>query len=168
MTVYMAANPEISGYRVEKSRSHATVTLTNGDTVLGCFFVAGSSAHTPGPELVGELLNAEEGFFPFEVHDRGSKRTVLFNRAQVITVTLAENEARQDSGYDVARPREIMLRLSNGRRLIGSVRVYRPEGRDRLSDWARNPDRFRYVESDQVTLIVNVAHVIEVSEVTPS
>jgi hypothetical protein len=47
------------------------------------------------------------------------------------------------------------------------VRVYRPEGRDRLSDWARQPEHFRYVETpDDTTLIINVAHIIEVSEVT--
>jgi hypothetical protein len=165
----MSINPEISEFRVEKSRSHATLTLSSGDTVLGCFFVAGSSAHAPaGPERVGELLNAESGFFPFEVHDRGSPRAVLFNRAQVVTVALAANEAQQDPGYDVATTRLVAMRLSNGRKLVGTVRVYRPEKRDRLSDWARQSDQFRYVESDQMTLIVNVAHVIEVSEVTSS
>ena len=41
-----------------------------------------------------------------------------------------------------------------------------PEGRDRLSDWARDPEIFRYVETDETTLIVNMAHVIEVNEVS--
>lgn len=164
----MSADSQVSEFRIEKTRSHATVTLSSGDTVLGCFFVSGSSAHSPGPERVGELLNAEPGFFPFEVHDGGAPRTVLFNRAQIVTVTLAENEARRDPGYDVAIRRIVALRLSNGRRVVGTVRVYRPEGRDRLSDWARHPEQFFYVESDQMTLIVNVSHVIEVSEVTES
>ena len=45
------------------------------------------------------------------------------------------------------------------------MRVYRPEGRDRLSDWTRQPETFRYVETDDTTVIVNVAHIVEVSEV---
>ena len=49
--------------------------------------------------------------------------------------------------------------------MAGVVRVYRPEGRDRLSDWARNADIFRYIETGETTLLVNIAHVIEVSEV---
>lgn len=162
----MAVNPEVSAYRIEKTRSHATITLSTGDTVLGCFFVSGSSAHSSGAERIGELLNAETGFFPFEVHDVGVPRSVLFNRTQVVTITLAENEARRDPGYDVAIRRVVGLRLSTGRRVVGTVSVYRPEGHNRLSDWARHPEQFRYVENDQTTLIVNVAHVIEVSEVT--
>jgi hypothetical protein len=159
-------NPQVSEYRIEKTRSHATITLATGDTVLGCFFVSNSSPHSSGAERIGELLNAESGFFPFEVHDVGAPRSVLFNRTQVVTITLAENEARRDPGYDVAIRRVVGLRLSNGRRVVGTVSVYRPEGHNRLSDWARHPEQFRYVENDQTTLIVNVAHVIEVSEVT--
>ena len=162
----MHVNPEISEFRVEKTRSHATITLSTGDMVLGCFFVSHSSAHSVGPERVGELLNAESGFFPFEVHDVGAPRAVLFNRTQVVSVTLPENEARRVPGYDLAVKRMVALRLSNGRRVVGAVRVYRPEGHNRLSDWARHPEQFRYVDNDQTTLIVNVAHVIEVSEVT--
>ena len=51
------------------------------------------------------------------------------------------------------------------RRALGAVRVYQPEGRDRLSDWGRQPEIFRYVETADTTLIINMAHVVEVSEV---
>ena len=80
-------------------------------------------------------------------------------------VALTENEARRDPGYDVATERFVSVLLSNGSRVAGSIRVYRPEGRDRLSDWARHSDTFRYVETGETTLLVNIAHVIEVSEV---
>ena len=46
------------------------------------------------------------------------------------------------------------------------VRVYRPEGRDRLSDWARHPEAFQYVESAEQTFIVNTAHIVDVHEVS--
>jgi len=80
-------------------------------------------------------------------------------------VALSEQEARRDPGYDVATERFVSVLLSNGRRVTGSVRVYLPEGRDRLSDWARQADIFRYIETGETTLLVNIAHVIEVSEV---
>ena len=51
-----------------------------------------------------------------------------------------------------ATRRVVGLRLSNGRRVVGTVRVYRPEGRNRLSDWARHPEHFRYVETGETTL----------------
>ena len=80
-------------------------------------------------------------------------------------VALAENEARRDPGYDVATERFVSVLLSNGERVTGSVRVHRPEGRDRLSDWARHADAFRYVEMGKTAVLVNIAHVIEVSEI---
>ena len=49
--------------------------------------------------------------------------------------------------------------------ILGSVRVYRPEGRDRLSDWSRHGEQFRYIESSDATFIVNVAHIVEAREV---
>jgi hypothetical protein len=162
----MYAQPVTSEFRVEKERVDAVVTLSNGDSAPGHFFVAKASAHIAGAERVGELLNAEPGFFPFETLDGRGTRTVMFNRRQVIMVALTENEARRDPGYDVATERFVSVLLSNGARLAGSVRVYRPEGRDRLSDWARHTDTFRYIETGETAVLVNIAHVIEVSEVT--
>jgi hypothetical protein len=164
----MPIEPEISEFRVEKARSQAVLTFLNGETVRGCFFVAGASAHSTGPERVCDMLNAETGFFPFEVGVHAGAHTVLYNREQIVTAAVEDREARRDPGYDLATRRVVSVRLSTGRHVVGTVRVYRPEGRDRLSDWARQPDRFRYVETDDTTLIVNVAHVIEVSEATHS
>jgi len=156
-----------SEFRIEKERVDALVTLSNGQSTPGHFFIATASARYTGPERVGELLNAEAGFFPFETRDPHGSRTVLYNRRHVILVALADNEARRDPGYEVATERFVSVLLSNGRRVTGSVRVYRPEGRDRLSDWARNLDTFRYLETEEATLLVNIAHVIEVGEASP-
>ena len=35
--------------------------------------------------------------------------------------------------------------------------MYQPEGRDRLSDWARQPDTFRYLDTGDLKLLVNAA-----------
>jgi hypothetical protein len=158
----------VPDFRVEKTRSPAVLTLSSGEAVRGCFFVAGASARSTGPERVCDVLNEESGFFPFEVQDAAGARTVLYNRRQIVVARVEDPEARRDPGYDVATRRIVSMRLSTGLHLVGIVRVYRPEGRDRLSDWARQADRFRYVEIDDTTLIVNVAHVIEVSEATES
>jgi hypothetical protein len=82
-------------------------------------------------------------------------------------VTLLEDtiEAQLDPGYAVATEREVRMLLSNGETVEGRVRVYRPTGRDRLSDYARLSDAFRYVETDDATLIVNSAHIVELREI---
>jgi hypothetical protein len=156
----------VSQFRIEKRRSDGLVRLSSGATVQGCFFIAGSSARHDGPERVWDLLNSEAGFFPFEVHDADGARTVLFNRDHVVTVVLSDNEASRDSGYTVATRRTVSMRLSTGEQITGAVCVYRPEGRDRLSDWARQSEVFRYVETDDKTIIVNSAHIVEISEGT--
>lgn len=145
-----------SEFRFEKRRVEAVVCLTGGDTAHGSFFVAG--------ERVGELLNQESGLFPFEVKTGDGIQTVLYNRAHVITVAVSESEAARDPGYAVAKRRDIWIVLSDGRRIRGVVRVYRPEGRDRLSDWARQPETFRYVDTDEGALLVNAAHIVAVTE----
>ena len=154
-----------SEFRVEKQRADAVLTLSSGQSTRGCFFTAGGSARHAGPERVSDLLNSETGFFPFEVHDADGNRTVLFNRSHVVMVLIADNEASRDPGYGVAKRRVVSMLLSSGQRVIGAIRVYRPESHDRLSDWARRGDGFRYVETDEGTFLVNLMHVIEVSEI---
>jgi hypothetical protein len=161
----MTSQFELSKFRIEKARIRATLALATGQVVHGCFFAASASTRGVGPERIGDVLNAEGGFFPFEVHEDGATRTVLYNRNQLVTVSLDDNEAVRDPGYDVAAPRLVELALTDGRRVAGTVRVYRPEGRNRLSDWTRQPEPFRYLEGDAGTLLVNMAHVIEVSEI---
>jgi hypothetical protein len=161
----MAVEPTLSEFRVEKQRAAAVLTLSSGESMHGCFFVGGGSARHAGPERVSDVLNAETGFFPFEVHDADGARTLLFNRNHVVMVALAEDEARRDPGYSLATRRVVSVILSSGRLVRGAVRVYRPEGHNRLSDWARHSEMFRYVEAPDTTLIVNTAHIIAINEV---
>ena len=158
----------MSEFRIEKRRAEAVLTLTTGTTVRGSFFLAGSSASHVGPERVADLLNAETGFFPFELNAGRAPYAVLYNRSQLVLVTLLEEttEAQLDPGYSVATEREVRILLSNGRTVDGRVRVYRPAGRDRLSDYARAPEVFRYVETADGTVIVNADHIVELRETT--
>ena len=144
------------------------MTLTTGPAVRGYFFLAGSNVSHSGPERVGDLLNGETGFFPFELSAGDPASTALYNRAQLLLVRLPEDtvEAQLDPGYSVATERAVRMVLSNGQAVEGRVRVYRPSGRDRLSDYARSPERFRYVETQDGTVIVNADHIVELRETT--
>src|SRR5713101_4512704 len=126
----MASELSRSELRVEKQRANAVLTLSSGESTCGCFFTGGGSARHAGPERVGDVLNSEPEFFPFEIHDTEGIRTVLFNRRHVVMAVLTDNEASDDPGYSVATRRVVSVRLSSGQRLRGAVRVYLPEGRD--------------------------------------
>jgi hypothetical protein len=155
----------VSEFRVEKRREAAEITLSTGTTVAGHFFLSGSSQLHAGPERVGDLLNLEASFLPFQ---RADGDTALINRAHVIKVVLPQNviEAQLDDGYDVATRRHISVLLSNGETITGHVAVYRPIGRDRLSDYAHIDDRFRYVELADRTVLINSQHIVSLLEVT--
>ena len=155
----------MSQFRVEKRRAEAEMTLATGTTVRGAFFLAGSSAKHVGPERIGDLLNAETGFFPFETGPDDAD-TLLVNRTHVVCVRLLDraDEPQLDPGYDVATAREVAMLLTDSRTLRGTVRVYRPQGRDRLSDYARSAEVFRYLETRDGTFIVNSAHIVSIYE----
>jgi hypothetical protein len=161
----MTAEAAASQFRFEKQRTRAVVRLSSGETIHGSFFIAGGITWHEGPERVGDLLNSEGGFFPFEVRDEAAVRTALYNRAQVVTVALATNEAAREPGYAAQAGRLVSVLLSTGDRLTGAIRVGQPQGHDRLSDWTRQPEIFRYIETADRTLIVNMRHVVSVSEV---
>jgi hypothetical protein len=153
----------LSEYRVEKKRAAAELTLTTGAIVKGHFFLWDASQSHAGPERVADLLNESLGFFPFELEDG---QTALYNRTQVVKVRLPGNsgEPRLEPGYEVATRRVVAMLLSTGDRVSGIVSVFRPQGRDRLSDYARSDEVFRYVEADEQTWIVNSFHLVEIRE----
>jgi hypothetical protein len=153
----------VSEFRFEKLRISATLTLAPGTSVSGSFFVAGQTSNHGGAERVGDLLNAQPGFFPFELRDG---TTVLYNRIHLVAVALEPgiSEAERDPGFDVATQRLVGMLLSTGMRVKGKVAVYAAPGRDRLSDYARSPQAFRYVVTQKNTLIINASHMVELTE----
>jgi hypothetical protein len=166
----MDPQPASSEFRFEKRRADALLWLVTGESVKGCFFTSAGSTRRHGAERISDLLNSQTGFFPFEVHEESDSdgRTVQYNRVHVVAVEVFDDEARRDTGYEVATRRLVSILLANGRRIEGAVRVYRPEGRNRVSDWTHEAEAFRYVEGPDITLIVNALHIVSVTEVLGS
>jgi hypothetical protein len=153
----------MSQFKVEKERVAASLALATGQTVTGCFFLLGSLNNAAGRERVGDLLNAEDGFFPFQ---RDDGTTAQYNRAHVVFVRLPAgvDEEALDAGYDVAQRRGVVMTLSSGARIDGTIAVYGPAGYDRLSDYTRSARHFRYVVTPFGSVIVNSDHIVEVVE----
>ncbi len=154
----------MSEFRVEKRREAAELTLVTGATLSGVFFLAGASQLHTGPERISDVMNLEAGFFPFET----ANGTVLVNRSHILKVSLPPQmiEAQLDAGYDLGTRRKVQVLLTTGDTVVGNVVVSRPPGRDRLSDYARIEENFRYLELEDRTLLINSAHIVALSEVT--
>ena len=153
----------MSEFRIEKRRAAASLTLVTGATVSGVFFLAGSSQLHAGPERVGDVLNFDNGFFPFEADGE----TSLINRTHVLKVALPPQmiETELDATYHVATRRQVKVLLTTGEVIAGQVVVVRPPGHDRLSDYAQLEERFRYVELADRMLLINSAHIVALTEV---
>jgi hypothetical protein len=65
----------------------------------------------------------------------------------------------------VATRRHVKVLLTTGESITGHVVVFRPPGRDRLSDYAHIAELFRYVELADRTLLINSAHIVALTEV---
>ena len=154
-----------SDFRIQKHRSEAGVRLTTGAMVHGNFFTSDGSPLHAGPERIGDLLNAESGFFPFERRDEDGFQTMILNRAHVVVVAVSRDEPRQEPGYEMARREAVSMLLSTGQRVTGSICVYQPEGHNRLSDWSKSGDAFLYLETDGLALLVNRAHIVQIVEI---
>lgn len=142
----------------------AILTLSDGRVLAGCFFLGSGSERHIGPERIGDVLNAKGTLFPFELAEGGNTHTTLIHREHVVTAALSDNEGSLDPAYSVARPHAVSLRLSSGLRVDGAIRINRPPGQDRLSDWADDTERFCYVETGEAAMLVNVNHIVEVRE----
>ena len=145
---------ETSAFRFVKRR---------GEAVIVCLVGRHHHGRSSGGRTVVDLLNLETGFFPFEIRSGGGTQTVLYHRAHVITSSLPENEAPRD-----AATRSPSAATSGSCCRTAAASRRRPglpaRGRDRLSDWARQPETFRYVETDEGHVLVNVAHIVAVTE----
>ena len=153
----------MSQFRFEKHQVAARLSLATGSTIDGSFFVATSLTTHGGPERVGDLLNAEDGFFPFQNHDG---TTGQYNRAHVVTVTLQSGVAEEElePGHAVALRRAVTMTLSTGASIEGTVFVSGAAGYERLSDYVRNAKHFWYVATVDGTTIVNANHIVEIIE----
>jgi hypothetical protein len=156
-----------SEWHVEKLRIETTLTLSNGSSAHGCVFVWARSKTHDGPERVKDLLNGDSAFLPFERHDAAGCSTVLYNREHILMARLVDrSEERADPGYDLATARRVTVLMSNAERVCGTMRIHRPTGQNRLSDFVREADLFGYLESDGTTYLINIRHIVELAEET--
>jgi hypothetical protein len=153
-----------SEFSVHKRRVEVTLRLADGQSACGHLFLGETTTAGDGPERVDDLLNGSSGFFPFERIDGGPSRIVLYNSSHIAVVALTGHGAQEVPGYEVATRRVVALLLSTGEQVSGIIQVYLPQGRDRVSDWTRGAALFRYLETADATLLVNIRHVVEITE----
>jgi len=161
----LGARGHMTGFQIEKRRARVRITLASGTTVGAVVFLADVTRNGNRPERVGDMLNADPGFFPSEISEAPAPRMTLFNRDHVVVVRLAEPELERelDASNAIAPRRRVTLLMTNGDVLVGELTIVAPEGHTRVSDAASSGERFRYVETESGTFVVNFDHVVEIA-----
>ena len=154
-----------SEYRFEKRRAAAVVTMVGGEVARGSFFTPAIRPAATAENVSRTCSTPKRAFFPSKWKAPTSRGPSCYNRSHLISAEIFDNEAGLDPDYAVASRRPVSILLSNGRRIEAFVRIASPAGRDRLSDWTRLPEVFRYVEFGDSILIVNAAHIVAFTEV---
>ena len=154
-------------FRIEKQQARAQLTLSTGRTVRGRFFLSGTAATHAGAERIDDVMNTTARFFPFELEgvSEASPRIALYSPAHIVFVQLQDPtfDLRADASYNVAPRESASFLLSHGEHISGAVHIVSPKPAARLSDFTKLTEPFHYVETKDRTLLLNFAHVIEIS-----
>jgi hypothetical protein len=135
-------------------------------TVLGSFegvaFVGDNSAHTTGPERVGEVLDGPEPFLP--LREAGSDRILVYAKKGIRTlIVLDPDRARHEvSELVLGQPEALEITLADGSSVRGTVYLDpRPE-KSRVSTLLNQPDPFLALVSDEGVTYVGKEHILRV------
>ena len=154
---------DMTAFRVQKRRAHVTISFASGETVEGNFFLSPLAADHAGPERIDDLLNTSRRFLPFQVDaDTDAPRVILYNRAEILKVSLPASEVElvHDSSYAIARRETVSVLFSTGERVVGEIHITELSEHARLSDVA-SLRTFIYFETTDQTMIVNLEQIVE-------
>jgi CheY-like chemotaxis protein len=114
--------------------ARATFWTEDKASFEGTLFLHLSAESHDGPETVLDRLNKPDLFMVLGVAD--DNPVVILNKAQILRVDLPAEAGQHEAGdlFPVADVEHVRVRLINGDRLDGTVRVEGPVGRQRLSD----------------------------------
>ena len=123
-------------------------------------------ASSPEPASCGYWRRAAEGEVFYTVAEDHKNCPI---GAHTHNVPLSQEEQRQAASLVETMVGLSYLKMEEVARIPARnaplrVAVYAPQGRDRLSDYARAPEAFRYVVTQKNTLIINAAHIVELTE----
>ncbi|HYK12182.1 MAG TPA: hypothetical protein VEV39_15385 [Gemmatimonadales bacterium] len=146
----------MSDFSLPRESIHGRLLLTQGGERAGSVFVMARAPAREGPETPLEMLNRNEGFFPFLPDNR--KEVLLVSRAQTIALTVP-------SGGEIRAPgaREIGLEVSlvDGTVWTGVAEVNLPQPMSRPIDYLNaGGGPFFAVTTNKATHLVNRAHVL--------
>jgi hypothetical protein len=135
--------------------------MTAGAPRDGEIYVMERVPQHAGPETPLDMLNREEGFFPFRPKNDGAA-VLLVTKARTVTLTVPGTAAPKDPArLSVAKQARLELTLADGSRLSGWATLELPEHHSRLLDYLNSSQEpFFAIPTDDEIHLVNRAHVL--------
>ena len=136
--------------RIRKNRKRAEIVYTDQSRQEGNFFVSLASSRRRGPESIGEILNGERRFLPFEVQDG---HLMMVQRSAILMVRPKDSEVdeiAQTAGRVFAQ-----VMFISGYSVSGYVYNDLPSSYPRLSDYLNGTGLFFHLEIDSEDYLIN-------------
>jgi hypothetical protein len=152
----------VSEFSLPRARLSARLLLTQGVSRPGTVFLVERMPYHDGPETVLEMLNRDEGFFPFQPADDDGGGMMLIAKAHTVTVSIDRQAPIADPArLSAARMAGIELVMAGGATLGGWASYEMPDGHARLLDYLNaSTQPFFAIWTHATTHYVNRAHVL--------
>lgn len=139
------------------NRVAAEATMAEGVVIKGDLHVLARATYPPGPETPLEMLNRPEMFFALTLEDGDVQ---FIPKAQVAVVSCHDQVPLSDpERVSAARLVSLEVVLHGGAEYRGRATFELPSNRARTLDYVNGPGNFFALWGDDVTWLVNKAHV---------
>lgn len=136
--------------RIQKNRKSAEIVYTDQSRQTGSFFVSPASSRRRGPESIGEILNGERRFLPFETQDG---QVIMVQKNAMLMVRPKDSEVAEIT-QTVDRVFAQVIFVS-GYSVSGYVYNDLPRSYPRLSDYLNGTGLFFHLEINSEDCLVN-------------
>lgn len=143
----------------------AEVLCADGRRFSGRLFVSASASRHEGPMRAEEWINDPAPFFPFLVD--AAERSVVFNKGQVLAISVAATADRGDIADGVEYVERRVVIECGENHFEGSLVIDMPQNQSRVLDYLNRDDGFlvlRAGERHHLVLKRCITRVIEVRE----
>jgi hypothetical protein len=152
----------MSEFRVPTVPLQVEVRCIDGRRFVGDVFMPAHSSRHQGPMRPTEWVNTIPTFFPFRPYE--SDMRTIFNRHQVIAVTVAADRNQWNDDETLGNPVYEVAIEAGGQRFVGRIVADMPRSQQRVVDLFNGDEAFITVQAGDHHHLVQKEHITRVLE----
>jgi len=148
------------GFSIPRVAISATLLQTAGGKRDGDIYVMERVPQHAGAETPLDMLNRDEGFFPFRPKGDGAG-VLLVAKARTVSLTVPLTEPEDRARLSAAKQARLEVTLADGSQLRGWATLELPQHHSRVLDYLNAAaEPFFAIATDDGVHLVNRAHVL--------